>query len=165
MPYLTNLNEDPLLSYVICYFLDAPKTKIGRSKGCQINLNGLSIISEHATITNDENGVCIQPAEMGAKIKVNGINIEGPHKLEHNDRILFGSSHLHVFVDPKKQVNKQQRITWEIAQKELAEARGFAVKNTRSKGNLLFCHRFLNFLIKQRNQHNYARNLFIYYFK
>jgi kinesin family protein 1 len=115
---------------VICHFLDAPKTKIGRSKDCQMQLNGLSIISEHAIISNDKGVIKIEPAELGAKIKVNGAPIEGPHVLEHNDRILFGSSHLHVFVDPRKQVNKEQRVTWEMAQKELAEARGFAVKNT-----------------------------------
>jgi pSer/pThr/pTyr-binding forkhead associated (FHA) protein len=126
---------------VICHFLDAPKTKIGRSKDCQINLNGLSIISEHAIITNNKGQVKIEPAEIGAKIKVNGTGIESAHALEHNDRILFGSSHLYIFVDPKKQVNKEQQVSWETAQKELAEARGFKLKNTSlSKG------KFINYL-------------------
>jgi hypothetical protein len=139
MPYLTNLNEDPILSYVICNFLDAKQTKVGRSKDCQIQLNGLSIISEHAVITNNNGEISIEPGDVGAKIKVNGMPLEGSRVLEHSDRILFGSSHLHVFVDPRKAVNKEQRVTWELAQKELAEARGFALtrqKTTLTKGKL-----------------------------
>lgn len=127
---MTNLNEDPILSYVIFHFLDAPKTRLGRAKDCQINLSGLSILSEHAIFLNEKGTITLKPAEIGAKIKVNGAPIDGPVTLENNDRILFGSSHLHVFIDPRKQVNKEQRVTWEVAQKELAEARGFAVKNT-----------------------------------
>ena len=89
-PYLTNLNEDPILSYVICHFLGAPKTRIGRDESCDIVLNGLHILSEHALITNSNGMISIEPMQYGAKIKVNGHNIESARVLDHNDRILIG---------------------------------------------------------------------------
>lgn len=90
MPYLTNLNEDPILSYVICHFLEAAETKIGRSDDCNVQLNGLSIISVHAIVKNKKGSITLEPAQIGAKIKINGTNVEGPVVLNHNDRILFG---------------------------------------------------------------------------
>lgn len=34
-----------------------------------------------------------------------------------------------VFINPAKVNPKEPRITWEIAQNEIAEAKGFSVKN------------------------------------
>jgi kinesin family member 1 len=91
-PHLTNLNEDPILSYVICHFIDSKELRIGRSNNCKIQLTGLSILSEHAIVASSNSGqVTIRPAQIGAKIKVNGIQIDGSRVLEHKDRILFGS--------------------------------------------------------------------------
>ena len=91
LPYLTNLNEDSLLSYVICHFIDQVKVKVGRSNDCQIQLSGLGILSDHALLTISQKGeISIKPDEIGAKIKVNGLNIEDSHVLQNNDRILFG---------------------------------------------------------------------------
>jgi hypothetical protein len=87
---LTNLNEDPMLSQVIFHFLGAKQTKIGRSPECKIQINGLNIITEHACLINDNGKISISPAEIGAKIKVNGINLEDSKVLQHRDRILIG---------------------------------------------------------------------------
>ena len=89
-PYLTNLNEDPMLSQVIFHFLGAKQTKIGRSPECKIQINGLNIITEHALIANENGKISITPGEIGAKIKVNGINVEESRVLQHRDRILIG---------------------------------------------------------------------------
>jgi hypothetical protein len=89
-PYLTNLNEDPILSYVICYFLSDAEILIGGSEDCQIQLTGLNICSEHARIIN-EDGYNVLIPEAGAKLKVNGQPVTNDEvELEHNDRILFG---------------------------------------------------------------------------
>ena len=90
-PYLTNLNEDPILSYVICQFLDKG-IKIGRSPNCQMQLNGLGIIDEHAVITVNKSDIIIKPALFGAKIKINGVNLENSKNLQHMDKILFGNN-------------------------------------------------------------------------
>ena len=51
-PHLFNLNEDPLMSGVVCYFLEERITRIGRKDAKEHNqhicLSGLSIESEHA---------------------------------------------------------------------------------------------------------------------
>ncbi|CAF0814643.1 unnamed protein product, partial [Brachionus calyciflorus] len=130
VPYLTNLNEDPILSYVICHFLDAEETKIGRSDNSKIKLSGLSILTEHATIKNKKGKITLNLNQMGAKVKVNGINVEDSIELKHNDRILFGSSNMYVFINPVKSDPKEKRITWENAQKEIAEAKGYSSQNT-----------------------------------
>ena len=90
-PYLTNLNEDPVLSYVICHFLGNKKTLIGRSSECQIQVNGLSIIAEHGVIKNENGKISIAPVQRGAKIRVNGVNVEDLKELQHKDRILIGT--------------------------------------------------------------------------
>ena len=90
VPYLTNLNEDSLLSYVICHFIDQEKIKVGRTNDCQIQISGLGILSDHAYLICHKGKVSLQPGQKGAKIKVNGQNVEDTQVLEHNDRILFG---------------------------------------------------------------------------
>jgi len=129
-PYLTNLNEDPILSYVICYFLGDKETLIGSSSDCQIQLTGLNICSEHAKILNDENTLILIP-ETGAKLKVNGQPVSQDEvELQHNDRVLFGSSHLYVFINPSHPDSSEQIITYEMAQKEIAATKGIYRQNT-----------------------------------
>jgi len=55
--------------------------------------------------------------------------------------IVLGSSHLYVFVHPKKHDNFPDLpdvITWEFAQMEIAQARGFTAQDTSglTKGNI-----------------------------
>ncbi len=129
-PYLTNLNEDPILSFVICHFLTDEVTKIGQSDACQIKLNGLNIISEHAVIKMEKNQATLRSIQIGAKIKVNGYNVEESLVLKSGDRILFGSSHLYVFINPKESTGNEMKFTYEMAQAEIAEAKGFKLRNT-----------------------------------
>ena len=89
-PYLTNLNEDSLLSYVIFNFIDQEQVQVGRTNECQIKLSGLGILSNHAYLRNKKGQISIEPGQKGAKIKVNGQNLNDIRVLEHNDRILFG---------------------------------------------------------------------------
>lgn len=35
-----------------------------------------------------------------------------------------------VFINPAKQNPQEKKITWDMAQNEIAEAKGFSVKNT-----------------------------------
>lgn len=43
-----------------------------------------------------------------------------------------------VFINPSKQSAKDKKITWEIAQNEIAEAKGFSLNNTSLTKGLLF---------------------------
>jgi hypothetical protein len=77
VPYLANLNEDPMLSYVICHYLNTDEITIG-SRNSTICLNGLSILERHAIIRHiRSNKYELISAESGSKIKVNGYNLNG----------------------------------------------------------------------------------------
>jgi hypothetical protein len=62
--------------------------------------------------------------------QVNGKPLTGEIALSHKDRILFGSNHLYVFVNPKIPKSSSATpadITWEFAQGEIAQAKGYDV--------------------------------------
>ncbi|KAK0041455.1 kinesin-like protein KIF28P [Biomphalaria pfeifferi] len=129
-PHLMNLNEDPMLSGVVCLFLNGATTVIGcKSGNPDIVLNGLSIQKKHAIISQEKGSITLKPGSDGAKTRVNGSLITGPRTLEHMDRIIFGSNHVYVFVNPlnpKAPEGTPQEINWEFAQKEVAKAKGYS---------------------------------------
>jgi hypothetical protein len=66
-----------MLSYVICHYLNTDEITIG-SRNSAICLNGLSVLNRHAIIRRLEpKKYELLPAEPGAKIKVNGYNLNG----------------------------------------------------------------------------------------
>jgi kinesin family protein 1 len=48
---------------------------------------------------------------------------------QNKDRILFGASHLYVFLNPFYEKESSSDITWELAQKEIAKAKGYSLGN------------------------------------
>lgn len=77
LPSLSNLNEDPMLSYIMCHYLTTDEVTIG-SRNSTICLNGLSILERHAVIRRlDADHHQLIPAEPGSKIKLNGYNLNG----------------------------------------------------------------------------------------
>jgi hypothetical protein len=66
-----------MLSYIVCHYLTTDEITIG-SRNCLISLNGLNILEQHAIIRHtDLNKYELIPCESGAKIKVNGYNLNG----------------------------------------------------------------------------------------
>ncbi|KAK3716103.1 hypothetical protein QZH41_019651 [Actinostola sp. cb2023] len=132
IPHIVNLNEDSLLSGVVVHFLDKDEVTIGNKKADpspSILLSGLSILKQHAVITVKENEITIKPAISGSKTKVNGMPLTGETPLKHMDRILFGSNHMYYLKNPKnadKSEGSPDKVDWDFAQKEIAEAKGFA---------------------------------------
>ncbi|XP_068725304.1 kinesin-like protein KIF28 [Montipora capricornis] len=132
IPHLINLNEDPQLSRVIVHFLEQANTKIGRKDADpvpDIPFSGLSILKQHALIKSSNGEISIEPASPGAKTKVNGIPLTGERVLKHFDRILFGSNHMYILINPantEKTEGTPDDVDWEFAQKEIAQAKGFA---------------------------------------
>ncbi|OAF69255.1 hypothetical protein A3Q56_02996 [Intoshia linei] len=130
--FLSNLNEDPLLSNVILHELhESGTTKIGRKDTTNtpnIVLSGLSIMVNHAIIEKCNDKYEIKPDTSNASIKINGHPLIGPNFLEDKDRILFGSNHLFVFNNKKNPTTDPalpKEISYEFAQKEIAQAKGF----------------------------------------
>ena len=74
-------------------------------------------------LDSTKNTIKIRPTTKECRILVNGAAISGETDLDHNDRIVFGSTHIWVFQNPtEKGINKKQYppITFEYAQEEIA---------------------------------------------
>ncbi|XP_038044731.1 kinesin-like protein KIF28P [Patiria miniata] len=146
-PHFWNLNEDPALTGMIVHFTHSGVTRVGNQKAettPEIMLTGLSVQKEHATITNTK-GVCVLQPCPGAKVLLNGQDLIDKAELHHNDRIMFGSSHLYVFHHPQdlaknqKAGKKEEKVTYDTAQEEIAANSGFDMKKgpDKSKDDLL----------------------------
>lgn len=74
LPHLVNLNEDPLMSECLLYYLKEGVTRTGRPEADQrpdIPLSGEEICEEHCKFINEDGMVSLVP-EPGAKCFVNG---------------------------------------------------------------------------------------------
>ncbi|KAJ3336608.1 hypothetical protein HDU93_002531 [Gonapodya sp. JEL0774] len=132
VPNLKNVNEDPLLSGMLFYFIETGKHLVGRvAKGTKadIQLNGLSILPEHAILTNTGNTkLTIKPCSSMARVRVNGLllnDCENPVALRHNDRVLIGAQHLYIVKFPHVPDDPEKEPTWSDAQSEIAQGQGF----------------------------------------
>eukprot|EP00118_Oscarella_pearsei_P011068 m.71435 g.71435 ORF g.71435 m.71435 type:complete len:1006 (+) comp35741_c0_seq3:25-3042(+) len=131
-PQLVNLNEDPMLSGAVVHILKEGKTTVGKkSTGCNPDLpfTGLNIRPKHVVFSVKGAQVTLQSCP-DAKTIVNGKPLMGERDLHHLDRILFGSNHMYVFKNPKKLSSQdptvtEEMVSWDFAQKEIAQARGF----------------------------------------
>lgn len=135
LPHLINLNEDPLLSNQLIYYLREGVTKIGRSDSDKeivndIQLNGLSIAKEHCVIENKEGMCVIVPCSTPSLLPVmfiNGQQVKEPQILEHGCRLILGNNHIFQYRNPeeasrmaKEGTLVNQKIDWNFAVKELA---------------------------------------------
>ena len=74
----------------------------------------------------------INPVEKDCRILVNGSAISGETKLDHNDRIVVGSTHIWIFQNPlEKGIDKKvyPPITYEYAQEEIAAKAGINIQS------------------------------------
>lgn len=114
IPYLSNLNEDPLLSGKIVFALKEGESTIGKAGGDvepTFRIGGLGVSPLHAVVyvrqsrmEEDERGAAVYEVLLTAhgKTSINGIVLRENEskRLEHKDRIIFGHNHMYVFVDP-----------------------------------------------------------------
>lgn len=80
--------------------------------------------------------------------------LTGTRDLQHKDRVLFGSNHLYVFMNPLNTEcgeNVPETVDWDFAQKEIAEAKGFntAGGSGLSQGKYLFNFTFWTTFLPQ----------------
>uniref|UniRef100_A0A7E4V2Q9 Kinesin-like protein n=1 Tax=Panagrellus redivivus TaxID=6233 RepID=A0A7E4V2Q9_PANRE len=142
VPHLWNLNEDPALTDMIVHFISKGDNLVGNGNGAhpQILLKGMSILPDHATISNKDDKTIKLTPSSGAEILVNGQQINQTTELNQNDRILFGGNHLYVFANPKKKgVKNCDQITFDLAQREIAKTVGISglTSGKKSTTNLI----------------------------
>ncbi|XP_055020941.1 kinesin-like protein KIF1A [Boleophthalmus pectinirostris] len=143
-PHLVNLNEDPLMSECLLYYIKDGITRVGRedaSSRQDIVLSGHFIKEEHCTFTSssDANGetVILEPCE-GAETYVNGKRVTEPTVLKSGNRIILGKSHVFRFNHPVQARAERERtpcaetpsepVDWAFAQRELLDKQGIDMK-------------------------------------
>lgn len=117
LPNLVNLNEDPLLSGSLVYYLRHGETRVGqmpkRSPGNSANstpmssprygtilLGGLGVANDHCSIIFEGGEVWLHP-RAEAPTFVNGIRLTSARKLVHGCRVIIGANHIFRFNHPE----------------------------------------------------------------
>ncbi|XP_051567543.1 kinesin-like protein KIF1A isoform X18 [Myxocyprinus asiaticus] len=143
-PHLVNLNEDPLMSECLLYYIKDGITRVGREDAStrqDIVLSGHFIKEEHCTFTSSTGpmgeAVILEPCE-GAETYVNGKRVTEPTVLRSGNRIILGKSHVFRFNHPEQARQKRERtpcsetpmepVDWAFAQRELLEKQGIDMK-------------------------------------
>uniref|UniRef100_A0A8C9X0P7 plus-end-directed kinesin ATPase n=1 Tax=Sander lucioperca TaxID=283035 RepID=A0A8C9X0P7_SANLU len=144
-PHLVNLNEDPLMSECLLYYIKDGITKVGRENAKtrqDIVLSGHFIKDEHCTFSSTtgpqgEGCVILEPCE-GSETYVNGKRVSSPTVLRSGNRIIMGKSHVFRFNDPEQARLERERtpcaetpvepVDWAFAQRELLEKQGIDMK-------------------------------------
>ncbi|XP_015493527.1 kinesin-like protein KIF1A isoform X10 [Parus major] len=144
-PHLVNLNEDPLMSECLLYYIKDGITRVGREdaeKRQDIVLSGHFIKEEHCLFRSDTRSggeviVTLEPCE-GADTYVNGKKVTEPSILRSGNRIIMGKSHVFRFNHPEQARQERERtpcaetpaepVDWAFAQRELLEKQGIDMK-------------------------------------
>uniref|UniRef100_UPI00398ECA6A kinesin-like protein KIF1A isoform X1 n=1 Tax=Pristiophorus japonicus TaxID=55135 RepID=UPI00398ECA6A len=144
-PHLVNLNEDPLMSECLLYYIKDGITRVGREdaeRRQDIVLSGHFIKEEHCIFRSDikslgEVIVILEPCE-GADTYVNGKKVTEPTVLRSGNRIIMGKSHVFRFNHPEQARQERDKtpcaetpvepVDWAFAQRELLEKQGIDMK-------------------------------------
>nr|XP_056705255.1 kinesin-like protein KIF1A [Euleptes europaea] len=143
-PHLVNLNEDPLMSECLLYYIKDGITRVGREdaeRRQDIVLSGHFIKEEHCIFRSDTKAgsevVTLEPCE-GANTYVNGKKVTEPSILRSGNRIIMGKSHVFRFNHPEQARQERERtpcaetpaepVDWAFAQRELLEKQGIDMK-------------------------------------
>ncbi|XP_060775772.1 kinesin-like protein KIF1A [Neoarius graeffei] len=142
-PHLVNLNEDPLMSECLLYYIKDGITRVGREDAMtrqDIVLSGHFIKDEHCIFTSSAGPmgeVILEPCE-GAETYVNGKKVIEPTVLRSGNRIIMGKSHVFRFNHPEQARQERERtpcaetpaepVDWAFAQRELLEKQGIDMK-------------------------------------
>ncbi|KAJ8389624.1 hypothetical protein AAFF_G00118610 [Aldrovandia affinis] len=144
-PHLVNLNEDPLMSECLLYYIKDGITRVGRvdaGRRQDIVLSGHFIKDEHCTFTSTtgplgEAAVVLEPCEE-SETYVNGKRVSEPTTLRSGNRIIMGKSHVFRFNHPEQARQERERtpcaetpvepVDWAFAQRELLEKQGIDMK-------------------------------------
>ena len=122
-PYLSNLNEDPLLSGYISHCFKEGKNRIGKKNPDNppdILIEGLGIGVDHCVVENINGAFTLIPtSDSNLKTMINGKLLTEPTVLKNQDRIRFGNHNYFLFKDPEEL--SSSNFDWEHAVKEATE--------------------------------------------
>lgn len=124
-PHLININSDPTMTGKVKKGFNDGENVVGKQTKDwtpDIIISGVGIAARHCVLQFDEayrtTKVC--PNEEDPEkhpVKVNGEPVVAePRGLNHGDRILVGTHHYYMYIDPA--INPDETYEWEAAMKE-----------------------------------------------
>ncbi|XP_029689223.1 kinesin-like protein KIF1B isoform X13 [Takifugu rubripes] len=149
-PHLVNLNEDPLMSECLLYYIKDGITRVGQAdaeRRQDIVLSGAHIREEHCIFRSERNAngdvvVLLVPCE-GSETYVNGKRVEDAIQLRSGNRIIMGKNHVFRFNHPEQARAEREKtpsaetpmepVDWTFAQRELLEKQGIDMKQEMEK--------------------------------
>ncbi|XP_077370848.1 kinesin-like protein KIF1B isoform X11 [Festucalex cinctus] len=149
-PHLVNLNEDPLMSECLLYYIKDGITRVGQAdaeRRQDIVLSGAHIKEEHCIFRSEKNAhgeviVMLVPCE-GSETYVNGKRVEDSIQLRSGNRIIMGKNHVFRFNHPEQARAEREKtpsvetpvepVDWTFAQRELLEKQGIDMKQEMEK--------------------------------
>lgn len=127
IPYLINLNEDPLMSECLMYNIKPGVTHVDRGSALDddtvtkensverndgsgsIRLSGTNINENHCYFENKDDVVTLYP-RSGCTTMVNGMRISEPKRLKSGYRIILGDHHVFRFNNPGEAMKERDSI-------------------------------------------------------
>ncbi|XP_038965109.1 kinesin-like protein KIF1B isoform X22 [Rattus norvegicus] len=149
-PHLVNLNEDPLMSECLLYYIKDGITRVGQAdaeRRQDIVLSGAHIKEEHCIFRSERNNtgeviVTLEPCER-SETYVNGKRVAHPVQLRSGNRIIMGKNHVFRFNHPEQARAEREKtpsaetpsepVDWTFAQRELLEKQGIDMKQEMEK--------------------------------
>ncbi|XP_024861983.1 kinesin-like protein KIF1B isoform X7 [Kryptolebias marmoratus] len=149
-PHLVNLNEDPLMSECLLYYIKDGITRVGQAdaeRRQDIVLSGAHIKEEHCIFRSERNAngdviVMLVPCE-GSETYVNGKRVDDAIQLRSGNRIIMGKNHVFRFNHPEQARAEREKtpsaetpvepVDWTFAQRELLEKQGIDMKQEMEK--------------------------------
>ncbi|XP_074416793.1 kinesin-like protein KIF1B isoform X9 [Larus michahellis] len=149
-PHLVNLNEDPLMSECLLYYIKDGITRVGQAdaeRRQDIVLSGAHIKEEHCIFRSERNNngeviVTLEPCER-SETYVNGKRVVHPVQLRSGNRIIMGKNHVFRFNHPEQARAEREKtpsaetpsepVDWTFAQRELLEKQGIDMKQEMEK--------------------------------
>ncbi|XP_026092645.1 kinesin-like protein KIF1C isoform X11 [Carassius auratus] len=149
-PHLVNLNEDPLMSECLLYYIKDGITRVGQAdaeRRQDIVLSGAHIKEEHCIFRSERNAngnviVMLEPCE-GSETYVNGKRVNSAVQLRSGNRIIMGKNHVFRFNHPEQARAEREKtptaetpiepVDWTFAQRELLEKQGIDMKQEMEK--------------------------------
>ncbi|XP_039940493.1 kinesin-like protein KIF1B isoform X7 [Hirundo rustica] len=149
-PHLVNLNEDPLMSECLLYYIKDGITRVGQAdaeRRQDIVLSGAHIKEEHCVFRSERNNngeviVTLEPCER-SETYVNGKRAVQPVQLRSGNRIIMGKNHVFRFNHPEQARAEREKtpsaetpsepVDWTFAQRELLEKQGIDMKQEMEK--------------------------------
>ncbi|XP_068687799.1 kinesin-like protein unc-104 isoform X4 [Montipora foliosa] len=155
-PHVVNLNEDPLMSECLLYYVKEGITRVGQAGARShqdIQLNGENILQEHCIFEHTPGVVKIIPCE-NSHTYVNGKLVTESAVLKSGARIILGNNHVFRFnfpdqareerirqsqvnlledINGKSETKAEDPVDWSFAVLELLREQGWDIKEMNDR--------------------------------